>query len=125
MPRRRDHVVIAFIILVPIWLIFGVKYFNMAFLINWLLFLFGSLAPDFLEPAHYFTHRNFFHSQKLLEVLSIFTAAGVILWLVFRFQLLLFVVSFSVGYIIHLLLDSTTKMGLPKDSNSMDFKKIN
>lgn len=117
MPRRQTHASIAFILIFLVLLIFGTKYYNWVFMTGWFLFLLGSLAPDYIEPSYQFTHRSFFHSQKILKILSISTAIIIVLWLIFKNQYILFVCSFLLGYIGHLLLDSTTKMGLPKDKN--------
>jgi hypothetical protein len=126
MPRRETHSLIGLGIPILIYLIVGAKLFNLTFLISSILFFIGSLAPDFIEPSRYFTHRQFFHSQKLLKILSISTAIVAVLWIIswltFKSQIFLFVGSFLVGYIIHLLLDSTSKMGLPKDNNPIGFK---
>lgn len=72
----------------------------------------GGVLPDWIEPAHHYTHRKFFHSKRLLKwlyyslipllILSYFWNDG--FWLFFTI----------VGYISHLLADSTTTRGLPK-----------
>ena len=126
MPRREAHSLAGLSIPILIYLIVGSKVLNSGFLISSALFIFGNIAPDIMEPARYFTHRNFFHSQKLLKILLVSVAPVAILWiiswLIFKSQIFLFIGSFLVGYIIHLLMDSTTKMGLPKDSNPIGFK---
>jgi len=85
----------------------------------------GSLAPDCFEPASYWTHRGFFHSQKLLKILFIAVAIigflEIIFYSIFKLQFFVFIGSFLVGYILHLLLDSTTKMSLPKESKPIGF----
>jgi hypothetical protein len=119
MPRRRDHASIAFIILLIIVLIFGFKLIsNWTFLKVWFCFLIGSLAPDYIEPAHHFTHRHFFHSKYLLKILSIFIIPFGIICIIFKSIILFSIFSFVLGYIGHLLLDSMTKMGLPELRNN-------
>jgi hypothetical protein len=126
MPRRQTHASIGLIIPISIYLLLGTKIFNSTFLISSALFVLGNLAPDILEPSRYFTHRDFFHSWKLLKILSISivitVSLWIISWLIFKTQFFLFILSFILGYIIHLLMDSTTKLGLPKDNNPIGFK---
>jgi hypothetical protein len=121
MPSRQTHTGIALIIPFLILLIVGSKVLHSStFIINSILVVLGSLAPDFLEPAHYWNHRSFFHSQKLLKILLITTGIigffEIIFYSIFQSQIFLFIISFLVGYILHLLLDFTTKMGLPSES---------
>jgi len=126
MPRRETHASVALGIPLLIWVIVGSKILNSTFMISSALFFFGNLAPDYMEPSYYFTHRGFYHSQKLLKILAIFTAIVAILWMIFwiilKSQFFLFIISFPAGYIVHLLLDSTSKMGLPKDNNPIGFR---
>ena len=71
----------------------------------------GSLAPDLIEPARHYTHRDFFHSKRILKYL--------IVPLLISFPIMFFVPIFEwiffifIGYEMHLLADSTTPMGLP------------
>lgn len=73
---------------------------------------FTSILPDVLEPATDYTHRQFFHSKRVLKFLLNYA-----LTITFIFALIFhwgFYIFFGiVGYILHLLLDSTTSMGLP------------
>jgi len=122
MPSRQTHASIVLSIPLLVWLIVGSKVLNLTFLISSILFVLGNLAPDYIEPSYHFTHRSFYHSQKLLKILAIFTAIAAVIWMIFKSRFFLFIVSFPTGYIIHLLMDSTTKMGLPKDSNPIGFR---
>ena len=72
-----------------------------------------SSLPDVIEPAKHYTHRKFFHSKRVLVFLSKYVLPSFfILGIFWRDSFYLF---FGVlGYIVHLLADSTTKMGLPK-----------
>jgi Ca2+/Na+ antiporter len=138
MPRKEVHIAIAFASIFLIWFVVGKKFLSLftgwTFLIAWFLFLIGSLAPDYIEPAykHSFKHRSFFHSWRLLKMVSIPTVVIIVFWLIFKFSILLYMGSFLLGYIIHLLLDSMTKMSLPsgnpptnviKDKNLTENKK--
>lgn len=126
MPRKEIHIAIALVSILFIWFMAGKKFLSLftgwAFLIAWFLFFIGSLAPDYIEPAykHSFKHRNFFHSWKLLKIISIPTGVIIGFWLVFKFSVLLYIGSFLLGYIVHLLLDFTTKMGLPSGNASVN-----
>ena len=126
MPRRQTHVVISFIFILLIWFMAGKKFLSVftgwAFLVAWLVFFIGSLAPDYIEPAYNFRHRNFFHSWKLLKMISIPTVI-IVFWLIFKFSILSYIGCFLLGYIVHLLLDSTTKMGLPSGNASPNLMK--
>jgi Predicted membrane-bound metal-dependent hydrolase (DUF457). len=115
MPRRQDHASIAFITLLIVFIIFGFKLISdRTFLIAWFCFLIGSLAPDYIEPAYNFRHRSFFHSWDFLKILSVITIIMIFICLVYRSIAMFSIASFLTGYVIHLILDSTTKMGLPK-----------
>jgi len=72
----------------------------------------GSVAPDILEPARLWNHRHTFHSRRTLKViLWVFAITA----LIGVFSALFFYVSaFFLGYLLHLLADSTTKAGLPE-----------
>lgn len=72
----------------------------------------GSVAPDILEPARHWNHRHTFHSRRTLKViLWVFAITA----LIGVFSALFFYVSaFFLGYLFHLLADSTTKAGLPE-----------
>jgi hypothetical protein len=114
MPRRRVHTSIAFIILLVIVLTFGFKNIsNWTFLKIWFGFLIGSLAPDYIEPASHYTHRQLFHSKTMLKILAILIIPIGIICIIFKSIWLYAILSFVIGYIGHLLLDSMTKMGLP------------
>nr|WP_319375850.1 hypothetical protein [uncultured Methanoregula sp.] len=82
----------------------------------WLVGIFlaatGAAIPDLLEPARHWTHRDFFHSRRMLSFSGwLFLAtAGIGLFL----PLFYYISSFLIGYISHLLADSTTKAGLPR-----------
>jgi len=71
----------------------------------------GSVIPDLLEPAKHWTHRGTFHSKKALN-LTIWIFAITAIFSLFL-SLFFYLSSFFLGYMLHLLADSTTKVGLP------------
>jgi membrane-bound metal-dependent hydrolase YbcI (DUF457 family) len=73
----------------------------------------GAVLPDIVEPAVHWTHRGKFHSVKALKTTGIIILCSfVLLWISAIFSWVFFG---AIGYASHLLLDSTTKMGLPKE----------
>lgn len=87
----------------PIWL--------SCLFIAGLLVLVGSVFPDKLEPARHWTHRAKWHSSRLLVRFSILCFITMIISAVL--PEVLPVSAFLFGYVIHLMMDSQTKMGLP------------
>jgi len=81
----------------------------------WLIGIFlaalGATIPDVIEPARHWSHRRFFHSRKMLGwAVWIFALTAIIgLFL----PLIYYISCFFLGYVSHLLADSTTKAGLP------------
>jgi membrane-bound metal-dependent hydrolase YbcI (DUF457 family) len=81
-------------------------------LIGAFLAVLGSVIPDKLEPATHWTHRGKFHSKKTLSLAEkIF--AGTALIALFT-PIFYYISCFFLGYVFHLLADSTTKVGLPE-----------
>ena len=72
----------------------------------------GSVLPDIIEPAKNYKHRKYFHSKRFLKVLAISLIPFFIIG-IFN-NLFLYGLFLIIGYILHLGLDSSTKMGLPK-----------
>jgi hypothetical protein len=133
MPRKEIHILIPFIFILFIWFIAGEKFLSFftgwTFLLAWFFLFIGSVAPDYIEPAqaHSFRHRRFFHSWKLLKIISVVTVIAIVLWLIFKIPVLLYIGSFLLGYVIHLLLDSMTNMSLPSGNpptNLINDKKL-
>jgi membrane-bound metal-dependent hydrolase YbcI (DUF457 family) len=82
-------------------------------LIGAFLTVLGSVIPDKLEPATHWTHRGKFHSEKTLGITEKIFAVTAIIAL---FTPIFYYIScFFLGYVFHLLADSTTKMGLPEN----------
>jgi membrane-bound metal-dependent hydrolase YbcI (DUF457 family) len=80
-------------------------------LIGIVLAALGAAIPDILEPARNWSHRKLFHSRKMLELtLWIFAITAIIGLFVPFFY---YISGFFLGYVSHLLADSTTKAGLP------------
>jgi hypothetical protein len=82
---------------------------------NWLigviLAVMGSVVPDFIEPASHWTHRGVFHSKKMLQYSTLFF---LITGMIGLFSVIFYYFScLALGYMFHLIADSTTKMGLP------------
>ena len=111
MPNKETHFTIAIIVLIGlIYLKFPAGY---AFAL-----VIGSILPDIFEPAYHYTHRNFFHSKRMLKYALLTIIALPIGFLLSRINLssgLFFFIGYlALGYVLHLLADSTTPMGLPK-----------
>jgi hypothetical protein len=118
MPRRRTHADTALFIIFLIWLAFNFKYPDSISIINSVSFLLGNILPDILEPSYSFSHRGFFHSWKILGIIGISFLAIValdnIILFIFKTNFLSPILTLLIGYAIHLFMDSTSKMGLPK-----------
>ncbi len=82
---------------------------------QWLIGVFiaviGSVIPDRLEPANHWTHRGTFHSKKVLGITGKIFAATAVIGLFI--PIIFYISCFFLGYVSHLLADSTTKVGLP------------
>ena len=77
------------------------------------LMVIGARLPDIIEPGWHKRHRSFFHSRKLALLLT-----GALVVLVYLYRDLdiwsPLLISLTVGYLSHLLLDAATPGGLPK-----------
>jgi len=77
----------------------------------------GSIIPDILEPAYNWMHRGMCHSKRALKfsvMIFVITAFISLISIVFRDFLVFYVIScLFLGYLVHLLADSTTEVGLP------------
>ena len=80
----------------------------------------GSLMPDILEAPASWRHRGIFHSKRALKCMAgMFGITAVIGLLppspLISHAFLVYGLScFALGYLFHLLADSTTKRGLPE-----------
>jgi membrane-bound metal-dependent hydrolase YbcI (DUF457 family) len=84
---------------------------------NWIqasisMLFIGAIIPDIIEPPINYKHRKFFHSRYVLNLFAIGTGISFIITLFwFPFSWIFY---FALGYLSHLLADSTSKMGLPE-----------
>ena len=88
------------------------------FLLGLFAVITGSLMPDILEAPTSWRHRGIFHSKRALKcmvgVFVITAAIGVLPSPLLPHASVTYGVScFALGYLFHLLADSTTKRGLP------------
>lgn len=79
----------------------------------------GSLTPDILEAPTSWRHRGIFHSKRALKcmvgIFGITAAIGALPSSLIPHAFLIYSLScFALGYLFHLLADSTTKRGLPE-----------
>ncbi|MCG3217012.1 MAG: metal-dependent hydrolase [Candidatus Heimdallarchaeota archaeon] len=122
MPSRKTHIIGGVIFSIPI--VGGIYYYFASnfnyFLLSGILaaslvlVLFGSLLPDILERPSNPEHRKFFHSWFMLSFIFItaFIACFVIIPRFDHVFIIYPIFGFLLGYISHLLLDSTTKSSL-------------
>jgi hypothetical protein len=81
-------------------------------LIGGFIAVIGSTFPDIIEPAKDWTHRDKFHSKKMLRS---FAGIFIVTAIIGLFSPIFYYVScFPLGYMFHLLADSMTKAGLPE-----------
>ncbi len=79
----------------------------------------GSLMPDILEAPTSWKHRGLFHSKRALKCMvgtfGVMAVIGVLPSSLISHASLVYGIScFALGYLSHLLADSTTKRGLPE-----------
>jgi len=78
----------------------------------------GSIIPDILEPATSWMHRGVGHSKRALKLTGKIFAIAALLGILSFFNSMFFIfyiiASFFLGYVAHLLADSTTAVGLPE-----------
>lgn len=104
--NRKQHSLVAFILFFVIYSLSGdYRFYSVGVFV-------GAMIPDRIEPAKHYTHWGFFHSWRFLKLLIYFLLVSIPFALFF--PVVSFFSFFSAGYISHLLIDSMTKMGLPK-----------
>lgn len=110
MPNKQTHIISSIVVIIVACTIFG---FNILtdYLLHSLLFIVGSVFPDIIEPAYSYKHRQFFHSRDLFKILC-YSILPLFMF-GFFFNELFYIFAFVAGYILHLLMDSKTTMGLP------------
>jgi membrane-bound metal-dependent hydrolase YbcI (DUF457 family) len=116
--NKPEHIAIGIIA----FLIFTGLYSVIKIPVNWIGYGFigviiGSILPDILEPAKSWMHRGVGHSKRTLKMLGMIFAVNAILAL-FSFFINIFSIFYVIsccllGYIVHLLADATTNVGLP------------
>jgi len=110
--NRKEHLGIAvFLMIVISFLLFKLGLEN--FVYYMIPMYITSILPDLLEPATDYKHRRFFHSKRILKVLSTYVL-GITFIAALLFNWVFYIFFGVVGYILHLLLDWTTPMGLPR-----------
>lgn len=72
--------------------------------------LLGSVIPDIIEPPTSWKHRGFYHSKRILK--QLIPICIIISIIAIFLQFMLIISSFLLGYVVHLLADSTTEIGL-------------
>lgn len=112
--NRDTHVALGLIgFIVYVILLQSLRSFETSILvIGGIASVIGSVVPDLIEPAGDFRHRGFAHSRRVLGMLSMILLASSLISLFI--PVLLIISAGFIGYIIHLLADSTTKTGIPE-----------
>jgi len=112
--KRDEHMIMAFFIGLLIGVL-GSSYTEFFNFLDYTFFvgltIIGSIFPDVIEPPKSPNHRRFFHSFLVLLILII-----LLFWLNFGTQSVFTYLpsGFIIGYLSHLLLDATSRIGLPK-----------
>ena len=109
MPDKYTHSGLVFLLCIPLFIIFLKLNWNFTYLIGMFV---GAVIPDILDPPTDYTHRKFFHSKRVLKFLSTW-GLGITFILGLVSYGFFWIFFGNIGYISHLLLDSTTPMGLP------------
>ena len=110
--RNKEHIGFAIFIGIGIYFVLIVLNLEELFAYTIPMYL-TTVLPDILEPAIHYTHRNFFHSKRVLRFLYKY-ALWISLVIAIFFNGFFYIFFGILGYILHLLLDSTTPMGLPE-----------
>jgi membrane-bound metal-dependent hydrolase YbcI (DUF457 family) len=108
--RREAHLAITFIVSVfVVWLgfKFGLLRSLFASILLVLIALFSTELPDVLEPGKQINHRKFFHSRKMLNLLSLGLLVSLLLILLGNVKYF-YALFFFLGYWLHLAADSLT-----------------
>lgn len=111
--NRDGHIftaVVTSIILIVVYVFLLKKDLFGLIIYLWPIFI-GVIFPDLIEPAIDYTHRQYFHSKRVLKICSIVLIIS--LPIGFLYSGIWYLTSFTLGYIVHLFGDSITPMGLP------------
>ena len=128
MPRRLIHIIGGFVLALPITGVsywgfsedFGYLQLALILSISALTAFSGAILPDIIERPTNPDHRKFFHSWFMLSIFFIlsFVMCFVIIPL-YNTQVFVYpIFAFLLGYLSHLLLDSTTTRGLKGNDKS-------
>ncbi len=111
--NRQEHVAIGIIaFLVYTYLLYLIfKASTGAIMYAFLAALLGSVIPDILEAPTSWMHRSTCHSKRALKLCGKIFAVTALIGLFF--SAFYVISSFFLGYVFHLLADSTTEVGLP------------
>ena len=71
----------------------------------------AGILPDRIEPPTSWQHRAKWHSERCLQAMLILLIVG---WAVGMLTGYFFLMFFALGYVIHLVEDATTPVGLPR-----------
>ena len=111
--NRQEHVTIGTIAFLAysylLYLVF--KTSTEAILYAFIAVILGSIIPDILEPPTSWMHRSTCHSKRALKLSGKILAITALIGLFF--SAFYVISSFFLGYVFHLLADSTTEVGLP------------
>lgn len=121
--NRRDHILIGIAFSLPFILLqyyFGFLGITQEQIVRQGVYylgasIFGSVTPDVMEPATDYKHRKAFHQKGLLKALLIPIAIYGVASFTYLSYLASYVFYFVLGYWLHLIADSRTKMGLPSN----------
>ena len=111
--NRTQHIVAGLVVFaIYTYLVYQIRSIGVEVLfLGGVAAILGSMLPDIIEPASDWTHRGFAHSKRILRRLSLIVLLTSIAVLVFPHLLIL--VGALLAYVVHLLCDWTTKVGLP------------
>ncbi len=113
MPNRQAHLMVGILVLIVVWFFLSKLGLDIQNSLSYSFGIFlGCMIPDIIEPAIHYTHRKAFHSKRALKVMFYILLGSMLLGLFFNW--LWFISFFALGYIVHLGMDATTPMGLPK-----------
>ncbi|MHA1222770.1 MAG: hypothetical protein ACTSP3_05850 [Candidatus Heimdallarchaeaceae archaeon] len=120
MPNREDHIRTGLMIGGPT--IFFLLFFSenilsaiLQGLLGLMFLILGSILPDIIEPPTDRFHRATFHSYYTLGITGVIGLISLVLIFVLGSNIItIIIIALSLGYFIHLVLDSQTKMGLPE-----------
>jgi len=117
--NREQHLVIGIItfFLYTYFIYILVKISTDAIVLGFIAVVLGSIIPDILESPKNWMHRGLGHSKRALKftatIFAITAFFGLFSFIINIFSIFYIISSFFLGYIVHLLADATTEVGLP------------